>query len=291
MADDNATALVEELADSLTAPEAPVSDALEESPAPVAEPTNAEEDRYIRLHADDPDYDEVRTALESSPRLRELTRQVIGRQEKAQYASDKAAWEAEKASLTHELNQLRWKALPPEVQQKYQETNHPVVQMLQQGPPNIEAQRTQAYVAAETNALFDDLRARGVPQQRLAEIVQYGQQGAFGTGHPLQTLDNFRRFVAEQEIPYWSSQRQPRVQPQAAPRAAAPVQPQVAAVPTTNPALRAAGPDSSPRGTSSGRIDRMTREEYRNLGREEQKRRWPTPAAFESAVKAGLFTD
>lgn len=248
MADDNATALELEQDDSLALPVAPEGDTLAPIDSPVAEPTNADEDRFYRIPKDEPDYDTIRTMLEDE-RVRQITKSALGRTEKAQRDGEVALLRAEVARKDQELLQARWDALPPEVQENYRRTNHPVVAKLAERMPDPREAAQVADFQSEYNSLFQEAQARGVPEQRLREL--YSHQGWGRT--PLEAIRSVESHL-QKEAAYWATQRRAQAQPvgasarpiptQAAAPAAAPVTPQ------TNPGLRGPGPDSTPRGSS-----------------------------------------
>lgn len=254
MADDNATALELEQDDSLALPVAPEGDTLEPSDSPVAEPTNADEDRFYRIPKDEPDYDTIRTMLEDE-RVRQITKSALGRTEKAQRDGEVALLRAEVARKDQELLQARWDALPPDVQENYRRTNHPVVAKLAERMPDPREAAQTADFQSEYNALFQEAQARGVPEQRLREL--YSHQGWGRT--PLEAIRSVESHL-QKEATFWANQRRAQAQPvgasprpiptQAAAPAAAPVTPQ------TNPGLRGPGPDSTSRGAtpSKGKI-------------------------------------
>ncbi len=245
MADDNAMPQELEESGSITDPVAPAGTAPVSPDAPVAEPTNADDEQYFKISRN-PDYDEVRSLLEDE-RIRHLAKSALGRSERAQEA-EVAKLRAELEQKDQELLITRFNALPPERQQLLREANPDLNARLQRQPVNPEIVRTQAVINSQFNAVWDELAARGIPQERIAEIQRHGERGSFGNGHPLEQLENLRQFVTTRELPYWASQRNAQRQ-QAAP-AANPVSPTPAASPVaqTNPGLRAAGPDSQ-RGT------------------------------------------
>lgn len=290
MADDNAATLELEQTDSLALPVAPEGDTLEPIDSPVAEPTNADEDRFYRIPKDEPDYDTIRTMLEDE-RVRQITKSALGRTEKAQRDGEVALLRAEVARKDQELLQARWDALPPEVQENYRRTNHPVVAKLAERMPDPREAAQSADFQSEYNALFQEAQARGVPEQRLREL--YSHQGWGRT--PLEAIRSVESHL-QKEATYWASQRKAQARP-VVPAPLNPIPQQgtasvATAPPPTNPGLRAAGPDSTPRGAGAGGVrQRMSRAEYAALGRDGQKRLFPDASALDRAVKAGFFTD
>ncbi len=239
MADDNAMPQELEESGSITDPVAPAGSAPVSPDAPVAEPTNADDEQYFKISRN-PDYDEIRSFLEDD-RVRHLAKSALGRSDQIARDAEIARLRAEVEQKEQELLLVRFNSLPPERQQVLREANPDLNQRLQRQPQNPEIVRTQAVIQSQFEAEFDGLRARGIPEDRIQQIRQWGASGQFGNGHPLEQLENLRHYVTTKELPYWASQRQPQRQQ---PAIAAQTQPATTPVAQTNPALRAAGPDS-----------------------------------------------